>query len=137
MSAKRGKQVTMAEFKRLWDDLSLSLGDIGERLGITEQAVSLRGRRRGFPPRGWPVEKLRRSIDEALFADMWRAGVSVSDICGHFGIAESTMRHNRDRLGLETRGNCGRFRSISLAEFWDSRTAEAMKAEAATIRRAA
>jgi hypothetical protein len=135
MSGKRGRTVTLAEFRRLWLDTRLSTTEIGAMLGITQQAVCLRARKRGLPPRGFPVERLTVWHDPDLLRRMWTAGVLGADICAHFGAAPDTLRHAVKRFGLPRRGP-GRFRTIRIAEFWQVELAERMRAEAARVQKA-
>lgn len=111
----RGRHVSMAEFRRLWDDNSLTLAQIGLLLGITQQAVTGRAATRGLVntrPMGPPPA----ISDDALFRDMWAAGVVVADMAQHFGVHQRSIRNHVTRLGLPKRGNYG-WASISLADF--------------------
>jgi hypothetical protein len=137
MSGKRGKQITIAQFRRLWDDLSLSQGDIGAMLGISEQAVNLRARKRGFPRRGFPLEKICKPVDREVFARMWAGGVRNADIARHFFVSIHSVRHYRDRFGLPSRGRCGKANRTPLTEFLDAEAAAAMNAQAKAERVAA
>lgn len=63
---KRGLQVTVAAFRKLWTDPALTLDDIGARLGIAPSAVSARAKRRGLPSRrGFRVLHGARGTDNA------------------------------------------------------------------------
>ncbi|MCA0204319.1 MAG: hypothetical protein LCH92_08255 [Proteobacteria bacterium] len=134
MSGKRGKQITIAEFRRLWDDMSITQTEIGAMLGITEQAVNLRAKKRGFPPRGYPRKRMSKPVDRDLFAAMWAAGVGNQDIADHFAVSYFSVRHYRDRFGLQSRGRCGKFPAISIKAFWEGRMAKAMRVQAETER---
>ena len=120
MSGKRGKQVPLAEFRRMWDDMSLSMTEIGSRLGISPQAAALRGKKRGFPLRGYPSEKMQKvtNCDFEMFRRMWDAGVHSKYIAAHFGIATNSVRHYRRRFGLKSRGHGGRIKTITIDDFW-------------------
>ncbi len=60
-AAHRGKVLSTAEFAKLWNDHDMTLSEIGNRLGISAQAVRCRGRARGLPARpqmsGAPIAK--------------------------------------------------------------------------------
>lgn len=118
MSGKRGKSVTMAEFERLWNDLSLTQGEIGEKLGITRAAVRFRAKRRGLPARGYTDVMLRRDYDADLLRQMWDARVHSEDIAAHFGFPHTCMNHYRRKLGLKSRGHGGRIEVIRIAQFF-------------------
>lgn len=95
-------KVSEAEFARLWRNKSLTLAEIGQRLGGVQYAtVSARARRRGLPPRlTGPAPAIE---DDAVFCQMWRAGVSGPKIAAHFGVHINTVDRHVRRLGLEKR----------------------------------
>lgn len=122
--AHRGLKTSHAEFLRLWNDMSLTTEEIGRRLGIHQTNVCVRARSRGLPPRGQGVK--RRVKDDALFREMWAAGVLIEDIARHFGVAKMTVRRTRWRLGLpqRQRGNTGT--AITIEQFHHDRLARQM-----------
>ena len=95
-------KVSEAEFARLWRNKSLTLAEIGQRLGGVQYAtVSARARRRGLPPRlTGPAPAIQ---DDAEFCQMWRAGVSCTKIAAHFGVHVNTVDRHVRRLGLVRR----------------------------------
>jgi hypothetical protein len=117
MSGKRGKPVSMAEFVRLWNDLSLTQDEIGERLGISRAAVYFRAKKRGLPARGYPDVIQRRDYDADLLRQMWDGRVHSEDIAAHFGFPHNCMGHYRRKLGLKSRGHGGRIEVIRIAQF--------------------
>lgn len=131
--ANRGKTTSEAELRRLWLDKSVTLAEIGRRLGITQQAVTGRAERRGLPPR--PMGPLPAISDDDLFRAMWSAGVTINDMAAHFGVNEKSIRNHVQRLGLPKRG-CYGWSSITMAEFQVQTTLQAMKASAAQTRAA-
>jgi hypothetical protein len=136
MSRKRGASITMAEFKRVWSDRSITIAQIGEMLGVSQQAVSLRAAKRGLPPRGYPVERFTIIRDVDLFKRMWLADVRGADICAHFGAAPDTLRHAVRRHNLPKRGK-GRIRTIRLPEFWEMEMARKLAEDASKMGKAA
>lgn len=95
-------KVSEAEFARLWRNQSLTLAEIGQRIGGVQYAtVSARARRRGLPPRlTGPAPAIH---DDAAFCQMWRAGVSGPKIAAHFGVHINTVDRHVRRLGLVRR----------------------------------
>lgn len=110
-SARRGRQVSPSEFRRLWFDPSLSQTQIGEMLGISYQAVRFRAIARGLPS-ARTVKPWVRSVtpqQEAEFRRMWLAGVRSEDIRQHFGMRYSSDPARSARLmGLPKRGRAWR-----------------------------
>lgn len=111
----RGRHVSMAEFRRLWGDKSMTLAQIGQQLGISQVAVSERARTRGLSHTR-PMGPAPAISDDTLFRDMWATGVVVADMARHFGVHQRSIRNHVTRLGLPKRGNYG-WASISLADF--------------------
>lgn len=95
-------KISEAEFARLWHDKSLTLAEIGQRLGGVQYAtVSARARRRGLPPRlTGPAPAI---VDDAEFFQMWRSGVSGPKIAAHFGVHINTVARHVRRLGMVKR----------------------------------
>lgn len=112
---RRGRNVSMAEFRRLWADESLTLSQIGQQLGISQQAVTGRATTRGLVNTR-PMGPRPSISDDTLFRDMWATGVVVADMARHFGVHQRSIRNHVTRLGLPKRGNYG-WASISLADF--------------------
>ena len=106
-----GKQVSNAEFRRMWLDPSLSQKDIGRKLGISYQAVRFRAIARGLPP-ARVVKPWKRSITpdrEDEFRRLWLAGVRTADIQAHFGLSYAADPARSARLmGLPPRGRAWR-----------------------------
>lgn len=120
----RGLKLSAAEFKRLWQDPTLTTEEIGRRLGIHQTAVCKRATARGFAPRG---SMARIAIlDTDLFREMWDAGVQIKDMARHFDVSGSNIKRTRQRLGLpnRTRGNSRSF--LTLEQFHHDRLARQM-----------
>jgi hypothetical protein len=45
----------------------------------------------------------RKVWDDHMFAEMYRRGDRVVDMCAYFGVVKTTVQANRDRLGLTKR----------------------------------
>jgi hypothetical protein len=133
MSGKRGKNISLAELKRLWLNKNLSLVEIGNMLGISAQAVYQRAKRRGFPKRGYPVNRITVWTDPELFKKMWLAGVRGSDISAYFGAAPNSVKSGVAMFNLPKRKQ-GYNRSISIEEFWEIELAKKMKEDAERIK---
>lgn len=134
--AHRGKRVSEADFRRLWQDRQLTLRQIGVILGISESAVHYRGRRRGLPPRGVSKPTLLAicGAREAEFRAMWQGNVASQDIAAHFGVSDNTVPNTAARLGLPQRGVRWRGVGIGIAEWREARVAQAMAADAERTR---
>lgn len=115
MSANRGKRISEAEFRRMWDDLTLSERQIGVMLGITQTSVSSRAMTRGFPPR--PARGGRPVCDPDALRRLWLAHVPIPDIAAALGCNEKTVRNTRKRLGLPERGPGQWARAVALDDY--------------------
>jgi hypothetical protein len=134
--AKRGKRVSVSEFRKMWFDPGLTLADIGAALGICERAVWQRAHHRGLPARTG-VMGLRREQFDDEFPAMWRYGVMAEEIAAHYGVSVSACHMKARRAGVSrddriTRWNPGR----TMAEFREHDLAERMAARAAVDRKA-
>ena len=99
---KRGKRVSEAEFRRLWADLTISVTEIGRRLGISCNAAKQRAAKRGLPQRtnGRPW---RRTYDHGKMIRLYSAGLSMLKIAQVFGCSYMTVRQALHRSGVEVR----------------------------------
>lgn len=119
-AAHRGAQISRVEFRALWDDPDLTLAQIGERLGITKQAVTNRARARGFPPRTRDARAHVRKVDPVVAADMYRAGVPLDQIMTHFGCTWVPLRRALGQApDLRRRGHGKQVGAISIAQYLD------------------
>lgn len=100
------------DFRAMYADRSLSLNEIGRRLGISASAVCCRAQTRGLPPRG--NGKRHQQITETqreLFALLYGLNVPPGDIVwfvtgkerGANGANQFVSKY-RKRLGLPARG---------------------------------
>lgn len=131
--AHRGKQVTMAEFTRLWRDSSRPLAQIAAELGISQQAMFMRARLRNLGPR--PPFKPNRKMDPALMRQMYLAGVTLKDIGDHFGICAQRVGKAAHDMGL-SRPRGSRWHRITIADWQTEQLREAMAQDAARCRAA-
>lgn len=116
MASKSGKRISDAEFRRLWADLSITVAEIGERLGIGQTAVSSRARTRKLPPR--PARNgVTPVCNPAVLTRLWLADVPILEIAGALGCDEKTVRNTRRRLGLPERGPGKRKTAVSLSDY--------------------
>jgi hypothetical protein len=125
-NAKRGKIVSEAEFRRMWLDASLTAREIGERLGVTEQAVRCRAISRGLPPRKGGGGKFRK-IDPERFRRMWDANVGSADIARAFRVTQPCVNLRAREWGFPKR-NCTRWNMVPLVRFLLAETARETEA---------
>lgn len=133
----RGITVSEADFRRMWEDESLTLMAIGQRLGISAQAVVCRADARCLPKRKIFRD---RAITDPEFPAMYRAGVSTRELQELYGCAHTVIPKTARAMGLPPR-NVGRWSSISIAQFREqqllARMAEVAAAERAEAKRRA
>lgn len=120
-SAKRGKVVSEAEFRRMWMDETITAREIGEQLGVSEQAVRFRAKNRGLPPRKGGGGKFRK-IDPVRFRRMWDANVGSADIARAFGVTQPGVNLRARQWGFPKR-NCTRWNMVPLVRFLWAETA--------------
>lgn len=139
--AVRGKRISDADFRRLYEDRSMTCEQIGALLGISESAVALRAKARGMPLRGCakPYSHLIKPHMEAEFARYWIGGVRSQDIADHYQTFTSVIARTAKRLGLPARGKTWQHRSIPLAQFTEEATisqlASMARAESAALKK--
>lgn len=140
----RGKVVSVAEFRALWFDLSLSMDQIAERLGVTRTAVVRRAAHRGLPNRSaiWRAKSrtghwgAKPTVDAALFRELWLGGAPSAEIVRRCGIYKTSSARIALRLGLParplgpfTRAVAARWREQIVAERLASGMAEVAAVE--------
>lgn len=128
--AYRGKEMSEAAFRRLWNDPALTKEAIGRCLGISSQAVSQRAQSRGLPARPPRTYASLCVLPVDEFRDMWLAGVMTRDIIAHFGCSHLTPKNTARRLGLPLRGRSWQHRGITIEEYRQVQLAQAMADEA-------
>lgn len=106
--AGRGKTISEAEFRRMWQDANLTITEIGRRLGVGCNAVRSRAAVRGLGDR--PIKHPRMStkkIDDDAMRKLWEKGVPIDEICDQLGVGKASIRLAIKRLGLLARPHGG------------------------------
>jgi hypothetical protein len=128
--APRGRQVTVAEFRRMWEDPSLTLADIAASLGICQRAVWQRARHRNLPARGYIVAKAR-SVFNDEFPAMFAARVHSAAIAAHYGCTVSNVEKHARKIGATRSRPITRWdKGLTLADFRALQLRDAMAASA-------
>ena len=109
--ANKGKVVSEAEFRRLWEDMSISQEEIGRKLGITSQAVRYRAARRGLAPRP-RARPFARTVDYSRVVRLYKAGLSQVAVATIVGCPVPSVKAALVEAGVELRG---RHRRASLS----------------------
>jgi hypothetical protein len=137
--AKRGRRVSEAEFRRLWENEATTIAEIGAYLGISRQAVRFRALRRGLPPRRAGPKISYNKKHEPVFVAMYQAGLSRDDIASVLGFSPWSVADIARRLGLQPRARTWRAKT-TLAQYREQQIASQMltvaKAEVAAMRSA-
>lgn len=138
MTAIPGRSMSVAEFRRMWEDRSITVQQMGEMLGgISPQAVASRARKRGLADRTYRRGDSRRKIDVAEFREMWAFGVSAREIAAHFGISEAGVKVAVARYDLPRRQGRSACRPLrTVADFRAEQMRQRMCETAAAERRA-
>lgn len=133
MTVHRGISTTLAEFVALWSDRSLTLDQIGARLGISGQAVAHRAHSRGLPPR--PAIKPNQKFDRALLRELYIAGVSTAAIGALFGMTSTRVGKAARHMGL-SRPRATRHHPVTIADWRAEKLRQAMERDAQATRAA-
>lgn len=132
---KRGVAVTVAEFRRLWHDMTLTLDDIASALGISVKAVQFRAKHRGMPKRTGLRGKARCGFDDQ-FQALWEGCVCREDIAAHYGRTTSAVDMHAHRHGFKRSRPVTRWApAIRLDEYLSARLGDRMRAEAQKTRK--
>jgi len=91
----------MASLQQLLVDDRRCNAEIAAEIGISARYLSMLVRAAGQPRRLGP----KIVWDQARFAELYRAGIALSELAGYFGRDRSTLCHHAKRLGLPSRGN--------------------------------
>lgn len=93
--------IRQEHFEAFWRRRDMPLSKVAKALGVTTQAVSLRAKKMGLPPRGKEVCKY--SSDEE-FRRMWVQGVPSAEIAKRLGYGNAgAVSHRRKSMGLPSR----------------------------------
>lgn len=127
----RGKTVTVAEFRRMWFDPTLTLDDIGRQLDICNRAVWQRAKHRGMPDRTTVIKPGPAPTLDAEAEAMWRACVRVEDIAAAYGTSVSTVHMHVHRNRVRRARVVSRWHpGITLADYRTLQLRAAMAASA-------
>lgn len=126
-----GRVVSEAQFRRWWLDTSITVAQIGERLGIGQQAVTHRAQIRKLPPR--PKSGAKPACDEAKFRRLYAAGISHVEMAEFFDCDIKTVLNTRKRLGISNRPR-GKRCKVKLADILRECLAAAAREEQAALR---
>lgn len=104
-TGRRGRTVSISEFKQLWADTSLTLEDIGRRLDVSKMAVIRRARSRGLGSRKRPAPALDIVLACELFPYLQKAGATQRALARYYKVKTFTIYRAAKRLGLEWQKN--------------------------------
>jgi hypothetical protein len=133
----RGALMSEAAFARLWSDPAVHVADIARTLGITRQAVAIRARVRGLPPRKGARKAVRDRVEDRCpdFAALWTAGVGLVAMMEHLGCCHTAILKAAARLGLPKR-RLTRWNALTMADYRATLLRDAMAASARETRAA-
>jgi hypothetical protein len=133
------KRIPAARICEVWLDPALTTAQAALAVGLSRSNLWRRAKALGLPAR--PVGNVAAIRDDALFARLWAAGVSMSAMAEYFGCHQTTIFEHHRRLGLPPRPIGGRkpFRSVRafVRETTEARLAERMALAARTENAAA
>jgi hypothetical protein len=120
---RRTPVYSVPAFRQLWLDPSLSLAEIGARLGMVKRSVSIHARRLGLGPR--QTGRRATVVFDALFDRMWLDDVTTGAMAAHYGCSRSNIGHEARRRGLPGRARTMPGRK-TLAQFQEAQLGRAM-----------
>ena len=134
---RRTVRVSRPAFAALWADRSLSLADIGQRIGgLHPVNVGQLGRRFQLPPR--ISGQKPKVVFGPEFDAMWRAGVKTRDMARFYGCSQPNISKEARRRNHPCRDQYPGRPVISLAEFMETgfarRLAESAQETACAMR---
>lgn len=94
------KRFSRAAFAAMWADPRQSNEAIAAHFGVRVSWVSLTATRLGLPPR---KPGIKVTVDVALFARLWTAGIRTDDLMRFFGLPRATLANLADQCGLPRR----------------------------------
>lgn len=127
---RRVVKVSRPAFAALWADRSLTLADIGKRIGgLHPVNVGELGKRLGLPKRiGGPKPRLNFGPE---FVAMWRAGVKSRDMARYYGCSQPRISREVVARGLDPRLPQAGRTGMTLGQFLETEIARAMARSAA------
>ena len=127
----RGKQVTTAEFRRMWFDPDLTVEDIAKALDICRFSVWQRAQSRGMPDRTGLVKPGPKPALDTVAEAMWRACVRGEDIAALYGVNVCAVHQHVHRNAIERGRRVDRWQpAISLEDYRAMQLRIAMEASA-------
>lgn len=108
----------VARMRALWDE-GLSTQAIGDRLGISKNAVVGKAHRLNFPSRSSPIKASTLWLftgDREAFARDWAAGIGPAELARTHGLRDAwAPAALAAQLGLEPRASVARAKTVTLA----------------------
>jgi len=115
--------ITREMLEPIWNNRSIRLHKVAERLEVHYDRLLVRGHGLGLPSR-----VCRHPIDDDLFRYLWDYGVSGKHIGVHFGYKGSKTPHDKAKLlGLKPKGHNAPRNTPTVAEALQARLGERMK----------
>jgi len=106
MSESSLSHVSREEFERLYNEQGLTLEEIGELFGVSDEVVRYRMKQLGIPRRGkpWSPKETRAQLDckelERLYVI---EGLSLAGIAKRFGVGQATVHARLEKCGIARR----------------------------------
>src|SRR5438132_13477696 len=89
-----------AELRRLYEDEGLTLQQVGDRIGLTRQAVHIRLSKAGVKmrPHGLPPIRLERDLLYRLYVV---EGLTFAQTCAKLGVTGTPVKRELERHGID------------------------------------
>lgn len=100
-------RVSMARFRRLWADKSLTRDEIAAHLGVNRSTVTEIAQRAGLPKRWF------KASDEEVRAAWLDLSISVPEACARLGMTRGALWRRVSKLGLPPRSRRRRDARVS------------------------
>lgn len=116
------------DVRRVWLDAELTVPEAAAQVGMSADALRARADALGLPARKGGRREVIRPHQEAMFREMWAAGISARAIGAAFACSYFAVINTASRLGLPAR-RAGFRPKLKIAEF----AADLLRAEMAAV----
>lgn len=100
----RTVRVSATDIRKVWADKELTLKEAATMLGLSVDTLQARAAMMRLPARKEGRREVIRPRQEALFCEMWKAGISARQIGQAFGCSYFAVVNTAARLKLDPRG---------------------------------
>jgi hypothetical protein len=125
--------ITAETLGPIWANKSMNMAVVAKALNVSVTGLHLRAGVLNLPARG----RAKKPIDQALFVEMWTAGVDGEDIAAHFGYNNyRSVWVMAKRLNLGRKARKKHVDRVTIKQFMEQRFGTLMLERAQSDRKA-